>query len=222
MGRADVDLKEMAQAFAFLGNSFLKSMSQTSDVALDCGFWAAFPDFGDDGVAEALEQCFQWAAQGEGASRDERVRAVSVEYARLFVGPPEPAAAPWETFHEREGVESGFGEPTFRMRERLRSLGLAVTNENNQYDDHIGIELLCCSEYVRRGAGDETLLEEGRRFASDSLRPWARRFAARLKECSAEYYSLLAELSLALVDVFVSSSAAGEPSNVGKACSPMA
>ncbi len=199
MARTDVDLKELAQAFAFLGNSFLKPMSQTSDVALDCGFWASFPDFDDEPVADALERCFQWAAEGEGASRDERVREVSVEYARLFVGPPEPAAPPWETFYEREGVVSGFGEPTFRMRGRLRDLGLAVSNENNQYDDHVGIELLCCSEYVLRGIGDKAVLDEGRFFAADSFRPWLQRFSLRLKECSAGYYGLLADLASTLV-----------------------
>ena len=136
---------ELARALAFAGNSFLAPMSQTSDAGLGRTFWAAFPDFGSEEVTCALDGLFAWAAADEGTPRDERVRDVSVEYARLFIGPPEPAVAPWESFYVQEGVTNGFGEPTFRMQERLRDAGLEVSNENNQYADHIGIELLYCS-----------------------------------------------------------------------------
>ncbi len=199
MAHANVICDELAEAFAFVGNSFLKPMSQASDAGLDRAFWAAFPDFGDEGVATVLERCFQWAAKGESVSRDERVRDVSVEYARLFIGPPEPAVAPWETFYEREDVVSGFGEPTFRMRERLRQLGLVVSNENNQYEDHIGIELLCCSEYVRRAVEDPACTREASAFATDVLAPWVGRFAMQLEESSASYYRLMAELAMSLI-----------------------
>ena len=139
---AEAAADELARALAFVGNSFLAPMSQTSDAALDRAFWAAFPDFGSEEAACALDGLFAWAAEGENVPRAERVRAVSVEYARLFIGPPEPAVAPWESFYVQEGVTNGFGEPTFRMRERLRQAALEVSNENNQYADHIGIELL--------------------------------------------------------------------------------
>ena len=205
MAHADVICDELADALAFVGNSFLKPMSQLSDVGLNPAFWAAFPDFGDEGVASALERCFQWAANGGSVSRDERVKAVSVEYARLFMGPPEPAVAPWETFYEREGVVSGFGEPTFRMRERLRQLDLVVSNENNQYEDHIGIELLCCSEYVRRAVDDPAFAKEARAFAAGILAPWIGRFAMQLEESSATYYHLMAELAMALAALLASS-----------------
>ncbi len=205
MAHADVICDELADALAFVGNSFLKPMSQLSDVGLDRAFWAAFPDFGNEGVASALERCFQWAANRESVSRDERVKAVSVEYARLFIGPPEPAVAPWETFYECEGVVSGFGEPTFRMRERLRQLDLVVSNENNQYEDHIGIELLCCSEYVRRAVDDPAFAKETRAFAADVLAPWIGRFVIQLEESSATYYYLMAELAMALVALLASS-----------------
>lgn len=127
---AEAAADELARALAFVGNSFLAPMSQTFDAALDRAFWAAFPDFGSEEAACALDGLFAWAAEGENAPRAERVRAVSVEYARLFIGPPEPAVAPWESFYVQEGVTNGFGEPTFRMRERLRQAALEVSNEN--------------------------------------------------------------------------------------------
>lgn len=196
---------ELARALAFAGNSFLAPMSQTSDAGLGRTFWAAFPDFGSEEVTCALDGLFAWAAADEGTPRDERVRNVSVEYARLFIGPPEPAVAPWESFYVQEGVTNGFGEPTFRMRERLRQAALEVSNENNQYADHIGIELLYCSELARRAASggpagtEEAALLES--FVEIDLLPWLGRFTTALYEEGATYYGLLADLAEGLLGV---------------------
>lgn len=144
--------RDLADAYAFLGNSLLRPMTQTADVGLDPDFWAAFPDFGDEGVAHAIDSMALWAEGRAGRGREKVATDVSVEYAALFVGPPSPAAPPWETFNRREGVTVGFGEPTFQMREVLRGLGLEAAGPSNQYDDHLGIELLCLSEMCRRRA----------------------------------------------------------------------
>lgn len=141
----------LADVYAFLGNSLLRPMSQTADAGLDPEFWGAFPDFGSEAVAEAADALGLWAAS-QGAGREKAVTDVSVEYTALFVGPPAPAAPPWETMNRREGVTVGFGEPTFQMREVLRSLGLAAAGPSNQYEDHLGLELLCLSEMCRRRA----------------------------------------------------------------------
>lgn len=42
------------------------------------------------------------------------------------------------------------------MRDLLRAAGLQVSNENNQYEDHIGLELLYLSELCRRRAEEAT------------------------------------------------------------------
>ena len=205
--------EEFSQAYAFMGNSLLKPMTQTEKAGLNPEFWRAFPDFGDEGVRGALEDLARFAegaldeamltavdgivadaaAFGEAsideavfdggsmradagalrcganapcddagiqATLDEAALRVSVEYTRLFVGPPSPAAPPWETMNRREGATVGFGEPTFRMRKLLREAGLELSNENRQYEDHMGIELLYLSELCRRCAqGGE---EDGR------------------------------------------------------------
>lgn len=88
---------------------------------------------------------------------------LAVEYAALFVGPPSPAAPPWETFYRGEGATVGFGAPTFEMRELFRKAGLAVAGDNNQYEDHMGLELALlyklCERIVRCLVGEG--LEEG-------------------------------------------------------------
>ena len=75
MGERSGDL-ELSEALAFLGNSFLKPMRQTSDAGLDPSFWASFPDFEDKGVSEALDTLFVWASQGKDQERTERIQEV--------------------------------------------------------------------------------------------------------------------------------------------------
>ncbi len=201
MGERSGDL-ELSEALAFLGNSFLKPMRQTSDAGLDPSFWASFPDFEDKGVSEARDTLFVWASQGKDQERTERIQEVSVEYARLFIGPPEPMVAPWESFYVQEGVSTGFGEPTFRMQERLRSIGLVVSNENNQYADHIGIELLYCSAYLKQAVQDDrmqkTVLGD---VIREDLLPWASYFSAALDKVSTGYYARLAGLAVSVLMV---------------------
>ena len=152
----EVEWGELSQACAFLGNSLLAPMAQTANVGADPAFWEAFPDFGDARVTAACEACAQ-AARGlarraQESGRD-AVELASTEFTRLFIGPPSPAAAPWESFYRSQSDNPvGFGEATHQMRELLRAAGLEVRNENNQYADHIGLELLFLSELARRRA----------------------------------------------------------------------
>ena len=80
-----------------------------------------------------------------------KVTGVSVEFTHLFVGPPRPNAYPWETFYRGEGITNGFGHATLEMKQALQEIGLKLDNKNNQYEDHIGIELLYISELCSKG-----------------------------------------------------------------------
>ena len=150
---------DYAEALAFVGNSLLAPMNQTGAVGLDPEFWAGFPDFNDSRTAASITTCSSYAleAQDRMNKGEDVVQNVSVEYTKLFVGPPRPAAAPWETmYRSREGSTTvGFGQATFEMRALLREAELEVSNENNQYADHIGIELLyasvLCSKIAEAG-----------------------------------------------------------------------
>lgn len=143
---------DYADALAFVGNSLLAPMSMTSPVGLDPEFWAAFPTFGDAAIVRETAALEEWAhAKAEAVpNADDAVLDISVEYTKLFVGPPSPLAPPWETMNGATGVTVGFGEPTFQMKRLLRDAGLQLSNENRQYEDHMGIELLYASELARR------------------------------------------------------------------------
>lgn len=202
-------LEGYAQRFAFLGNSLLSPMSQTSAIGLEPDFWLQFPVLEDQHVRASCEKLAEWAKTYKGIPTKEsaesieesvkdrksqedltiqqnlgtqqnletqqnlathqnletqrnpafqqnlatqrKVTGVSVEFTHLFVGPPRPNAYPWETFYRGEGITNGFGHATLEMKQALQEIGLKLDNKNNQYEDHIGIELLYISELCSKG-----------------------------------------------------------------------
>lgn len=166
-----------SQLYAFLGNSLLSPMSRTESVGLDPAFWRELGGLLDGALTDSAESLASWAERASAdAARSEVVQRVSVEFTKLFVGPPKPAAAPWESANGPVDSHVGFGEATFAMRERLRALGLELCNENNQYEDHVGIELLYLSELCHRAS------EEASGAACDAAAPDAEEIASFVRE----------------------------------------
>lgn len=203
---------QLADALAFCGNSLLAPMTQRTGVGLDPAFWESFPLFDDQGVADAVQGCAAWAAECErrcDAAGQDAVGRCAVEYTRLFVGPPCPAAAPWESAHRAAADGSdptvGFGRATFEMRELLRKAGLQLCNENHQYEDHMGIELLLLSELCRRAAaGDALAAAQASAFAVDHPAAWVEGLRSAATEAVPDgYYAGLLGVVAALLNVVV-------------------
>lgn len=220
-----------AQAFAFVGNSLLLPMSQTSSIGLSAQFWKAFPDFDSEDIACALDGLAQWAEEngvadpasaynnddsvnsygdhndldttdsGSVHAESDSITSVSVEFTHLFIGPPSPAAAPWETFYRDEGVTSGFGRATIEMKQALREAGLEVANKNNQYADHIGMELLYIAALCSKEA---CLTSENREFFSQHPASWIARLKKAIQNAAPEgYYHQIVGLAEALLSSLI-------------------
>ena len=190
-----IDYLQYGDMLAFIGNSLLKPMTQTQSVGLDPLFWKSLPDFGEDSIGEAVRLCERIGREcGERA-----VEVVSVEDTRLFVGPPSPAAPPWETMY-RGSTNVGFGEATFEMRNCLHDLGLELSNENRQYEDHMGIELLYLSELCRCAVKGENCENQLRSFIAKHPLSWIDAFLDRIEGVFPEgYFSGLVRLEKALL-----------------------
>lgn len=191
--RKEIPWKTLSEAYAFIGNSLLKPMTMTSPVGLDPAFWESFPTFDDAAVAEAVAVCARYAEEAahRGEVGEDEPQRAAVEYTKLFVGPPSPAAAPWETMYRGQDVTVGFGQATFEMRELLRAAGLEVRNENNQYEDHMGIELLYLSSQCARvdsGGQDAPEPEAVANFIEKYPLSWVEAFRARIAETASEGY----------------------------------
>lgn len=187
-------LTDMSESLAFLGNSLLAPMSQTGHVGFDPSFWASFPDFADEGVREALGRLSSYAQNAQVRARcgENVVQQVSVEYAKLFVGPPKPAAPAWETAW-RGGGAIGYGEAAVQMRHLLSDIGLEVSNGNNQYPDHIGIELLYASTLCRMIAAGAASADGLRAFLEDHPLHWIGDLRSAVKQatCGGYYEAVL-------------------------------
>ncbi len=189
--------QNLACAYAFIGNSLLKPMTQTATVGLNPEFWAAFPHFEDAATMRALKDCEAYAAAARAKDEQRALTDVAVEYTRLFVGPPSPAAPPWETMYRAGGASVGFGEATFQMRQLLRERGLQLSNENNQYEDHLGIELLYLSELCRAKDGPAA-----KSFAATHPLSWIDAFAEKVDQAfPCGYYTALLALAHALLNL---------------------
>ena len=185
-------MNDLADALAFTGNSLLKPMTQTATVGLDPAFWDAFPSLGSEAVAAAAAACgaraAAFAARAEAAGKD-AVERCAVEYTKLFVGPPKPAVAPWETMYREGGADAvGFGQATVEMRALLREAGLELHNENRQYEDHMGIELLYLSELCRRAAAGEAEAGAASAFVDEHPLSWVEAFRTAVAEAAPEGY----------------------------------
>lgn len=199
-----------ARRFAFLGNSLLAPMAADAAVGLDEAFWGGFADGEPESPPMAralgrLEDYARAARAGEAPLAD-AVRRANVEYARLFIGPPKPAAPPWETMYAQPGQvgEIGFGRATVAMQGLLAEAGLALAGESNQYADHLGIELLYLSELCRRrAAAADGADAEGRllTFAREHPAAWAPAFRDQVAAAApGGYYAPLADLVVALLE----------------------
>lgn len=144
------DWRSASELYAFLGNSLLDPMNRTEAVGLDVEFWIAISRMFNGSLEGEATALASWANGHAHESREHVVRDVSVEFTHLFVGPPKPAAAPWESAYGNVESHVGFGAATHEMRGIMRDMGLSLQNESNQYEDHIGIELLIASEMCRR------------------------------------------------------------------------
>ena len=140
----------LSNVYAFLGNSYLKPMTQTETMGLTEEFWDSMPEFPHESSRKGLELLKNYARRVSEIAPYDAKTACAVEFTQLFVGPPSPAVAPWETLNGDLPAECAFGEPTYDMQRRLKHIGLTVSGENNQYADHIGIELLYISELCRQ------------------------------------------------------------------------
>lgn len=210
-----LDWGSRADVSAFLGNSLLSAMSPSTAVGLDEAFWDGFPTYCDDALASAVEGCREAACrvrkEAERQGRD-AVELCAVEFARLFVGPPSPAVAPWESVC-RFGAACGFGDATFDMRRRLRDAGLEMGADRRQYEDHLGIELLYLSVLCRRAAdaasqqdpsahgGDaDEIASAIERYVDERPGAWAATFADRVtQEAPDGYYAALSRLAAAFL-----------------------
>lgn len=192
---AAVSWDALAWAYAFLGNSLMEPMTETSHAGIEPAFWDTFPDFGSDDVAEKLDACADYVNGLAQSYGNDAVNRTSVEYARLFVGPPAPAAVPWEGFYLNGGEGSDDGKAADDMKDLLADVGITLDPAQVPHLDHMGIELLYLSELCHRQ------VPESLGFIIAHPLSWIGAFANKIEGAAGEgYYLSVVRIAQALLE----------------------
>jgi len=137
---------------------------------------------------------------------------LSLEFARLFIGPGHPPAVPFASFYLSE-TQSLMSEETVAVRKQYLEAGVALKNLYQIPDDHIAIELdflyylterlLELSDYGK-SAEAEKYFNLRKAFLKDHFVVWAPPFANRILESTNEdYFKGVASFLLETVQYYV-------------------
>ena len=195
--------QEQALAYHFLGRCFYEAprAEWLASFAGDRLFEAwPFPS-GDDRTAAGLALltafCRGWDP--------ERLGALTWDFNRLFVGPGEMLAAPWESVY-RSKTKLTFQEPTLQVREIYERFGVQAPAIHREPDDHLGLELAfvaTLSDLVTQATAKDDATQPTRCFEAqkdflrDHLLAWAPACLALVeKHAETDYYRGAALLAL--------------------------
>ena len=195
--------QEQALAYHFLGRCFYEPprAEWLAAFAGDRLFEAwPFPS-GDDrtpaGLALLTAFCRGW--------NPEQLGALTWDFNRLFVGPGEMLAAPWESVY-RSKTKLTFQESTLQVRELYERFGVQAPAIHREPDDHLGLELAfvaTLSDLAVRAAAAGDMADLARcfgtqkEFLQDHLLAWAPTCLALVeKHAETDYYRGAALLAL--------------------------
>lgn len=178
-----------ARAFAYrlLANAFLAEPVRDQVNALAAtGAVRAFPYAGDsEPIQRGMEEAEAYLSDPANGSI-EAYEALLWDYTRMFVGPGQLAAPPWESAYSNE-ERLLFQEQTLAVRRVFRAYGFVLATAPANPEDHIGLELdfmyqtcrLAMEQIeARQPARLEQICRDQLSFLNEHLLTWAPDFAA--------------------------------------------
>ena len=156
--------------------------------------------FADEGLAKAVERFFL-------AAEDADLDCLRSNYTRLFIGPGQLAAGPWESIYVN-AEPLLFVESTVDVRKAYLAQGYAPRLFPNVADDHIALELDFMKRLAERmrlsisdgnEGGFASARDASASFLNEHLLKWDERFAAKVREAGGEYFSCAADLLTAFL-----------------------
>lgn len=155
---------------------------------------------GRGGEAEKLQRALAVLAEKPFALAELRS-----EYTRLFVGPDQLPAPPWESIYV-SGEALLFQKSTLAVRDAYRASGFRAAGYPREADDHIATELNFMAVLAERAYRAYGSCEHGalldsldahERFLGHHTALWLGAFAERLEACGvSEFYASFAALSV--------------------------
>ena len=191
-----------AVAYHFLGRCFHAppSAAWLEALARDRLFQAWPMPTGDEDTAAGLALLAAYCERWDPAQLD----ALTWDFNRLFVGPGEMLAPPWESVH-RSKTKLTFQESTLQVRALYEAFGVHAPALHREPDDHLALELAFLATLSERAVeasdrGDDDQLEGCLRaqqaFLRDHLLAWAPACLALVEtHAETDYYRGAARLA---------------------------
>ncbi len=193
-------------AFGLLGKAFYAYPERVWLQSLvDEDVFAEAPSAsGQPQVQTALALLQGWTKKQQGGISDEAFDAVQADYTRLFIGPGQVLAPPWESVHFSE-ERLTFQAETLQVRAWYQRFGLVVEKLYSEPDDHIGLEYEFVAHLAKQGlsaldcqdpADLNALLDAQRAFLSEHVLRWAPAWCTSVVEqAHTDWYRGLATLA---------------------------
>ena len=148
--------------------------------------------FGSDlpEIASALGCLQRWTEEVSDGLDEEMFASVSDDYNRLFVGPHQLLAAPWESVYTNKD-RAVFQRETVSVKNWYLRFDLALATEYNEPADHVGLEfgflahlaeLTIVASDIRDGVEVKRLIDAQRGFLANHMLPWVPRWADEVVE----------------------------------------
>ena len=142
---------ELAGSYALLAQVLAEAPRRNRPELYDVEVWRSFPLCGvSPSIAAAAG-----AVADECPGDEDALVELGADYGRLFVGPPKPAAMPWQTTYANPNATSLSGTPALEVRRCMGNLGLRRSDGNGQLEDHIGTVLMVAAVMADRGLGED-------------------------------------------------------------------
>jgi TorA maturation chaperone TorD/NAD-dependent dihydropyrimidine dehydrogenase PreA subunit len=144
----------------------------------------------------------------ENQAAEEAIRTLEIEYNRLFVGPAQPQALPYESvYRDPQGLVMGTAAQD--VLRRYAAEGLTLSPSYHDLPDHVAVELEFMAHLARCEAqawkhddveGALAYLGKEDAFLRDHLSKWVSAFCERIWEGTEHsFYTVLAKLTEAFV-----------------------
>ena len=195
--------EEQAVAYHFLGRCFYEAprgewlAALARDQLFEAWPFASVDDGTAAGLALLTEFCKDWDPA--------RLGPLTWDFNRLFVGPGEMLATPWESVY-RSKTKLTFQESTLQVRELYERFGVQAPALHREPDDHLGLELAfvaTLSHLAARAATESDMTQVAkcfdaqRDFLQDHLLAWVPACLALVeKHAETDYYRGAALLAL--------------------------
>jgi TorA maturation chaperone TorD len=190
-------------AYGYLGKAFYEPPTkELLETLVSDDLFADWPlETGQSDVQTGLEllrnYCRSW--------REEQLESLQHDFRRLFIGPAQPLAVPWESVYLSPD-HLLFGAQTVQVRRLYERFGMSVPNPQSEPVDHFGLEMrfvahLCAIgiEAANQDRPDlrNAVIAEIRSFLSEHLLKWAPAFLQKVIEnAKSDYYRGAAHLAL--------------------------